>query len=207
VSANTAIPENVPRNIEEINRYYLTLGVTTSTARVVFFDTVYRKPEYELAEDELKELDSFLEEFSRVFEDVGDLVSMRSGAWQTFHSPVDNALMAASHSMREILRKIISQFASNKVLEDAKAEPAFSAKKKITKKERLKFLLSGPAGQTAAKEMVELATRKCYEVYTRLEEVAHGSPGEREEVKRSIRITEHTLLSILRSWKLRLKDS
>lgn len=197
-SANASIPAYPPDNIKQVNSYSLVVGVTTSTAGAIFFDEIYPKSEYELADEELRELDSFLEEFSRAFGDLGDLASMRRGAWQTFHSPVDNALMTASHSMREILSKIISQLGSDKALKETGANPT---SKKKTGKERLGYLFS----RGAAKEMAEMATNKCYEAYNRLKEIAHGSSGEREEVKRYMRMTEQALLSILQAWKLRSK--
>lgn len=206
-AANAFIPMEPPKNIGEINDYQLKLGVTMSTASTFLFETGRPEQNSNLSEAELQELDLFLEEFSLAFGGIGDLASMRRGAWQTFHSPADNALMAASHSMREILNKVISQGASNEAMEKGKADLAPSAKNKITVKERLKFLLFGSAGQAPAKDMVDLATKKCHEAYNRLKEVAHGSQGEKEEVRRYMRITEQALLTILRSWKLRLKDS
>jgi hypothetical protein len=108
--------------------------------------------------------------------------------------------------MREILSKIISQLGSNAKIEKEKAVSLEDKDRKISKKDRLEFLLSDPGSKwKAAEDMVTMASNKCFEAFTRLQEMAQGSEGEMEEVKQNMRITENALLSILRFWKLRSK--
>jgi len=205
IGANATIPAYSPKNLNEISSYGLTIGITTSTASTLFLSPSYlqNKKDYDLNEDELAELDGYLAEFSHEFRGIGDLAVLRKGAWESFYSATEVNLMTASHSMREILSKIISKLASNKTIENNKVN---GFKEKATLKDRIEFLISDSSKKVdASKKMIDMATKKCFEAYTRLQEVAHGSSELKQEVEACMKITEHALLSILRFRKLRFK--
>lgn len=207
VGSGDIISAYPPVNVEQqIGKYCLALG-TSVTAGMTIFSDLHSKEDFDLTEDELKELDSYLEDFTQVFGALGDFVKMRHGAWEAYYSATDIALMIASHAMREILRKIISQLGSNANLAEAKEASTEGEEKKISNRDRLKFVMFG-SGSTheAGQEMVEMVSNKCFEAFTRLQEVAHGSAGQREEVRAYMRVTEQSLLSILRLWKLRVQE-
>jgi hypothetical protein len=66
-----------------------------------------QKPMDPIASDNEKELNERLAEL-----DI-DLLNRRKGAWDAFHSVSADRLPQAAHSLRDVLRSLISKWASN----------------------------------------------------------------------------------------------
>lgn len=198
VRANATIPSCPPNRISEIHSYALTVGTSTSSGDAIFCLEI---PLNQFEPNKSKELDDYLKAFSDEYPGIGDLVKMRKGAWDALSSVVENNLMGASHLMREIIRKVISKFATNEEVKKAEwwIKPK-ETKNEVVVKQRFRFLIFGTSIEDgeAKVEMVDETVNKCFEAYQRLQDIAHGSTGLKEEVVRCFYITEQTLLTIFR---------
>lgn len=208
VSANATIPNFQAYRTEPLESYILAVG--TSSASATAFIPVYAhryKKEYELSGEDNSELDEYLRDFTAEFSGVPDLVQVRKGAWDTYYSATEVNLMNASHSMREVMRHIISQIATNEEVKKASWwEKPKGTDKEVTNAQRLRYLIFGSVDDKPI-EMVILAVKTSMDAYSRLQSIAHGSAGYREEVKTCLQQTEYALLTILRFRKLKAKGS
>jgi len=203
-AANATIPACPTQELKQLEPYYYAVTTSTSSASAIVLDyTFHSRKDFELSDDDKEELDEHLKEFSKDFPGTPDLAKIRLGAWETFYSETEVNLMNASHSMREILRHIISRIASNEeVKQSSWWEKPQDTDKDVTSQQRLRFLIFGP-GDDKPTELAAMTISNSFKAYSRLQAIAHGSQGIKHDVKEYMQITEHTLLTILRYRKLR----
>jgi len=203
-SANATVPSMPIQAMTQMDSYYYAVSTSSVSAIAITSVKTFRlKKEHELTEDELMELDELLKDFSTQFSGIGDLAAMRKGAWETFYSATEIILMSVSHAMREIMRKIISQIATNDEVKKAEWwEKPLDTDREVTTQQRLRYLIFGSTDDKSS-EMVSMAVKTSFDAYDRLQKVAHGSVGCREEVKECMQITEYALLTMLRHRKLK----
>ena len=217
-SANATIPSQPPQNLPQIRAYNLAFGTSASTAsvssyycEVVPFQHIKKVEEQneiievKLNPEEESELIEYLKEFSAEHKDVGDLLNMRTGAWQVLNTDIEAKYMFACHSMREILSKIVSSGASNEKV--MKAEWwKFGWGSGVTLRQRLRYLIFGPASagiDESILETINLAVEKGFDADEKLKKVAHASRKlDKKEVEKAMFAMERTLLNIFRYKKL-----
>ena len=145
------------------------------------------------------ELDAYLEKFDR------DLPRRRQGAWQAYYSVSSDAVAQASHSMRDILAKIIAREAANDKIEICswyKERKLRDPDTKLSIKDRVRFLLFGPNEQGFDQtKMSEI--EKAVSLYVNddgtLKKIAHGSSSfSKNEARVSMQNVEELLYLILR---------
>jgi hypothetical protein len=211
VGSGDLIPAHPPDNLGEISKYSMVLGTSSATATAYFYSpgtnllNFDKKPTIDFLKDydvEMDELDGYLKSFSDEFKDIGDLVAMRKGAWEVFNSAIETNVAMASHSMREILSKVIAKLSDNKKVMESEWWKPSEDKKTPTLRQRLRYLLFGPKKEGKNLEIVSNAVEKSFEADDKLKKVAHGSKGLREEVKKAMRTTEYALLAIFRARKI-----
>lgn len=204
--ANATIPHPPLQTMRPLESYYYAVSTSTSSAYAVL--TVVPslnldEKEFGLAREDEQELDSLLKDFSARFPSLPDLVKIRKGAWQTYHSVTEVSLMNASHDMREILRHLISQIATNDEVKQAEWwEKPKDPKVAVTTAQRLRYLIFGDQ-VLDSEEMIISAVKASLEAYSRLQSIAHGSETFKMEVKNFMQQVEQTLLSVMRYWKLK----
>jgi hypothetical protein len=145
------------------------------------------------------ELDAYLDKFDR------DLPRRRQGAWQTYYSVSSDAVAQASHSMRDILAKIIAKEAANERIETCSWYKTRKSREPNTKPkigDRVRFLLFGPNeqefDQTKMSEIEKSVTLYVNDDGT-LKSIAHGSSSyNKEEAKLSMQNIEELLYLILK---------
>lgn len=206
------IPTHPPDNLGEIDRYSMRLGVSSATASAYFFSqgsdllSLSKKPTIDFLQnydEEMAELDSYLRSFTDIYKDIGDLSAMRKSAWDVFNSVIETNLAMASHSMREILSKVIAKLADNKKVMGADWWEPSGDKETPTLRQRLRYLLFGSKEENKSLEMVSNAVEKSFDADDKLKKVAHGSRELREEIKKAMRTTEYALLVIFRARSLK----
>lgn len=214
IGSGDLIPTHPPNNLGEIRRYSMILGTSSATVSayvfsqgsdLLSFDT---KPTIDFLQhydEEMAELDGYLKRFSDTYQDIGDLVAMRKSAWDVFNSGIEANAAMASHSMREILSKIIAKLSDNKKVMESEWWKPTKDKETPTLRQRLRYLLFGSKEENKGLEMVSKAVEKSFDADDKLKKVAHGSSELREEVKKAMRTTEYALLAIFRAKNL--KDS
>lgn len=146
-----------------------------------------------------EEMDTCLAKFDET------LPVRRRGAWQTFDSVSEDAVAQASHTMRDILAKIIAKDASNEKLEASKWYQALQKEKadfKPSMKERVRLLMYGPeeVGLDQNKiDEIERAVGQYVNDDGTLKKVAHGSKSfSKEQAKLSMKKIEELLYLILK---------
>lgn len=212
IGSGDLIPAHPPDNLGEITRYSMMLGTSSATASAYFFSSSSdllsfdTKPTIDFLQhydEEMAELDGYLGCFTDIYKDIGDLVAMRKSSWDVFNSAIETNAAMASHSMREILSKVIAKLSDNKnVMEAAWWKPS-KDKETPTLRQRLRYLLFGSKEESKSLEMVGNAVEKSFDADDKLKQVAHGSRELREEVKRAMRTTEYALLAIFRARNLK----
>jgi hypothetical protein len=145
------------------------------------------------------ELDSYLAKFDNV------LPKRRRGAWETYYSASDDAVAQASHSMRDILAKVISKEAANDKIETCswyQARKAEDITAKPSIRDRIRFLLYGHTVEgldQAELGSIERAVSLYVNDDATLKRIAHGSTSfSRAEAKLSMQKTEELLFLVLR---------
>jgi Predicted pPIWI-associating nuclease len=145
------------------------------------------------------ELDAYLAKFDN------DLARRRRGAWDAYHSASVDAVAQASHSMRDILAKIIAKEAANDKIQTCswyKARKAEDITTKPSIRDRIRFLLYGPADKgldQAELAGIERAVSPYVSDDGTLKKLAHGSTSfSREEAKLSMQKTEELLFLVLK---------
>ena len=135
------------------------------------------------------------------------LVLHRKGAWDAFNSTSRDKKLQAASSMRQILRALISKWASDEEVKNTKWWKNYKKKNdKIILKERLRFLLFGSneIGDeyllNKIKEQIELINKSD----RKIQEIAHGSNKSLELVKSTMELIEDIVYSILVIRKLNL---
>ena len=205
--ANATIPYHTPEIPKQIIGYTMAVSTSSSSASVVYHNLF---PEINVSKfseashinynSDMVELDGYLKNFDK----ESNLVTMRKGAWDSFHSAAGNKLQIAAHSMREILSNIVSKWASNENVMKAKWWIKPKGMNKPDLRQRLRYLIFGSAQKDdAALEMVNETVKICFNAYDKLQKVAHGSKKLKEEVREAMRITEYTLLTIFRARELK----
>lgn len=134
-----------------------------------------------------------------------DFPTRRAGAWDAFHSVSADAQAQASHSMRDILAKIIASLASNATIEQCDWYAARKAKDPSIKpsvSDRIRFLLFGPTTPAVDEAVLRMAARTVSEYVNddgTLKSVAHGSQSyTRQQIKLSLEKIEELLYLVLR---------
>jgi len=153
--------------------------------------TAIRDPEY------LHELSGLLDQEDPALEKA------RRGAWETLESGSAAALSQAAHSMREVLTKLISKYASN---DDVKRCPwwarAPDAKDGVSLAQRLRCLIYGASNRDPSSGEVEILDReiKRYDrAYDCLKGVAHLRSGaDRRLVETEMRTLERLIFTVLK---------
>jgi hypothetical protein len=163
-------------------------------------DVIFRAwPERGLARSYGEEnLDAYLTRFD------GDLPRRRRGAWQAYYSISEDAVAQASHTMRDILAKIIAKEAANDKIE---ACPWYQERKvrdphtNPSIKDRVRFLLFGPSKQGIDQlemDNIEVAVNLYVNEDCTLKSIAHGSSSfSKEKAKLSMEHIEELLFLIL----------
>jgi hypothetical protein len=146
-----------------------------------------------------EELDSYLERFD------SELPRRRKGAWTTFDSVSEDAVAQASHTMRDILAKVIAKEASNEKIYGCSWYLERKNRLPETKpviEDRIRFLLYGQ--NDAGFDAVELENiKKGVSQYVSddgtLKKIAHGSVRyEKEAAKLSMQKIEELLFLVLK---------
>jgi len=216
-SANATIPVQPPQNIGQTRSYYLAIGTSVSSATVTISDVIqfesqsivpeieqFIPSEMKLDTEEEKELLGYLREFNKEHPEVSDLCSIREGAWQVLNSEIKTKSMLASHSIREILSKIISEGANNDKVMKAKWWKFDEVSKGgVSLRQRLRYLIFGPFVDSQDQKILETINsevNKAFEADDKLIKIAHGSSS--NEVEDAVYIIERVLLNIFRFRKL-----
>ena len=208
IGSGDLIPAHPPDNLGEITRYTMMLGTSSATASAIFinpgsnllsFDT---KPTIDFLQhydEDMAELDGCLRTFTDIYKDIGELVAMRKSAWDVFNSAIETNAVMASHSMREILSKVIAKLSDNKKVMESEWWKPSEDKETPTLRQRLRYLLLGSKEGSKGLEIVSNMVEKSFDANDKLKQVAHGSRELREEVRGAMRITEYALLAIFRA--------
>lgn len=135
----------------------------------------------------------------RRFED--DLPSRRAGAWDAFHSASADALAQASHTMRDILRRVIAREATNELVERCSWYIELK-KKKPDVSDRIRYLLFAESKRGMETDELRLALNAVSE-YTddneALVKTAHGSLRfDQGQIKASLEKIEELLFLVLK---------
>ena len=145
------------------------------------------------------ELDAYLARFG------DDLPRRRQGAWAAYYSASGDGIAQASHSMRDVLAKLISKEAANDKIESCSWYQERKGRKPETKpsiNDRIRFLLYGPSEREFDKlelENIEKAVHLYVNDDGALKSTAHGSTSiSREQVKFAMEKIEELLFLILR---------
>lgn len=145
------------------------------------------------------ELDAYLQKFDP------ELPRRRRGAWDAFFSFSHDAVAQASHTMRDILAKVIAKEASNERIENCSwytARKAGDPKTKPSMRDRIRYLLYGASRDGIDKfelDRMEQAVAIFVNDDSTLKSVAHGSTTfPSEEAKLSMQNIEELLFLILR---------
>lgn len=111
------------------------------------------------------------------------LEKRRAGAWDTFHSDSADALAQASHTMRDILSKVIAKVATNAAIENCDWYLIRKSKDPNTKpkiSDRIRYLLSLPSLSNIDEEELAMTSELVSEYVDddgALKATAHGSGG------------------------------
>lgn len=142
------------------------------------------------------------EDLSRLLGEYdSDLETQRRGAWNAFYSASETKLSQAAHTMRDLLRLLISRHASNAEVKKASwwTETAGS-KDGVSLTQRLRYLLYGKKEtqdpDTVA--FIESQVSKFKEDSNLLQAAAHGSKKSEAAVEASMKSVEQLVLLILR---------
>jgi hypothetical protein len=131
------------------------------------------------------------------------LESMRKSAWESLSSGAEQRLLQAAHLMREVLRQLISKYASN---ERVKRCPWWThspdARDGVTPKQRIRCLVFGDAPGTQNDDEAQLIDTEI-DQYDRecklLMDTAHGSSRAKHvAVEAAMRKVEQLMLFMLR---------
>jgi hypothetical protein len=144
-----------------------------------------------------EDLDALLGAFQK------DLPKRRRGAWDTFHSPSEDALAQAAHSMRDILGCVIAELGSN---ERVRACEWFDHSRDPNLSDRVRLLLYGPEANIPNKDIDFVASQISEYISEREDviKVAHGSQQlNRESMRIKMEKIEELLYLILSRRALR----
>lgn len=208
IGSGDLLPAHPPGDLSEISRYSMILGTSSATAAAYVYSpntdlfNLDDKPTPEFLKDydiEMTELDGYLASFVDEFKDIGDLVAMRKSSWEVFNSAVTSNVAMASHSMREILSKVIAKLSDNKKVMESEWWKPSENKETPTLRQRLRYLLFGSRKDGKNLEIVTNAVEKSFNADDKLKKIAHGSSGLKDEVRNAMRTTEYALLAIFRA--------
>ena len=139
-----------------------------------------------------------------------ELEKERRGTWQTFFSSSSANRSQAAHSMRDVLRRLISKHASNDVVKLANWWTlAEDTKDGVSLKQRLRLLAYGPTADATQEELNFMATKvaEFEESYTLLNKTVHGSKQAERAVEEWMKSIEQLILLILRRRQLNITVS
>ena len=162
--------------------------------RNVYFEKAIDKPKLFYYRESVQDLDEKLEKIN------SDWPKRRKGAWDAFNSVSSDKLAQASHTMRDILSKLISKWASN---DDVKRSGwwanADNTESGVSLKQRIRYLLYGPTDIINTQELENIYSQidYCYEQDKLLKKVAHGSSRFRDRVEAAMKAIEMAMLSII----------
>jgi hypothetical protein len=154
----------------------------------------FQNPDFLNRREIITELDYELEQIEK------GLSSKRKGAWETFNSVSKDKKSQAANSMREILRKITSMWASN---DDVKTAHWWKYEKDtddgVSQKHRIRFLLFGLEDEVEdyILESIEKQVKRTYESTQVLNATAHGSDKSTELVEATMKLIEDTLYRMI----------
>lgn len=199
--------------IEPVYHMLSTSVSTSGTAISAAISGVYRieathpeinfKEKYSLKDPSVFFKSSDTEELSKILNGFdSELESMRKGAWDVFYSNSESRLVQASHSMRDILRRFISKFATNDQVKRAdwyKHEP--DTNDGVSLKQRIRMLIYGTTKLDVDEEELKIIESQIIQFkddYKYLSSSAHGSSkAEANSIEASMKSMEYLLLLIL----------
>jgi len=157
-----------------------------------------QKPTDPIAPDNEKELN---ERLARI---DSDLLNRRRGAWDAFYSVSADRLPQATHSLRDVLRSLISRWASNDQVKKALWwKPAPDTREGVSTRQRIQLLLYGSSA--LPQNPVELSlivseVSKFTDDNTFLNSIAHGgSSSTASAVEFAMKSIDNLILLILRT--------
>jgi hypothetical protein len=163
--------------------------------RDIYKDFNFLKPDFDKHQTIQRELDQELNKLNP------NLSIRLKGAWQTFNSVSADKKAQAAHTMRDILAKLISAWASNDDVKKAEWwSPVEKTENGVSLRQRLQFLLYGPKNveDTLILNSIEYEVGVIYKSDELLKKVAHGSQKDINLVESNMKLIESTILKIIR---------
>ena len=106
-----------------------------------------------------------------------DLESKRLGVWQTFHGSSGDRLAQAAHSMREVIRLLLSRLAPDEAVKNAPwyTKPTGSTAD-VTRRQRVRYCLSGSSTSVSIStlDFIDSLAKFVNESYGKLSDEAHA---------------------------------
>jgi len=159
----------------------------------VFDDYKISEPKFTFNEEIQNKLDDYFKKY------FPENIERRKGAWTTYHSVSEDKLAQAAHSMRDILAKIISDWASNEKVESEEWwQKIKNDYEKINLKHRLRLLLYGSKDPVENEELeiMESKVKEYLDEDKFLKGVAHGSINFKKSIEYAMRSIETCMLNI-----------